>query len=410
MGAFLQALSALAPVAPAMSDARDLRTQREQEEAQFGQETELRKAQLTAQQFAAQAEQQRIRAGSQPMFKEGSQPEFNPLKGTYTQPAWNADKGAYEDVAVPGVSPEETAKYKLDSFKKNRTAASALMPDATPDQLDYLAYILSEMKPPATRAGMAETDYQKQSIALRQAQESLREAEFQASRDPNNPVLKTKVAQANAMLERAQAQLITAYAGAQGTTPSGTPLPGALTDADGNPIGSHFQSNVRPTGTEIGRADLSTSALDQMDTMKDILTKRSDLFGPAAGRATNFTQWVGSQDPDAQQFSAAARTAADHLAGVFGGRSQAALQAIYDTIGRNQTNPAAAIAALNQMEKAAKIIQKRGTRKTVGGVPQNTPFDDGGSNTVKLKAGGKSYNIPRDQVAAFRKDHPDATQ
>jgi hypothetical protein len=34
--------------------------------------------------------------------------------------------------------------------------------------------------------------------------------------------------------------------------------------------------------------------------------------------------WLGSQDPDAQRFKAARTIAADHLAGVFGGRSETA--------------------------------------------------------------------------------------
>ena len=95
-----------------------------------------------------------------------------------------------------------------------------------------------------------------------------------------------------------------------------------------------------PTGTERARADLAISAREQLGTMESILQNRADLFGPVAGRELNFQEWIGSQDPDAQRFKAAARIAADHLAGVFGGRSQAALEAIYQTIGNNATNPA----------------------------------------------------------------------
>lgn len=115
-----------------------------------------------------------------------------------------------------------------------------------------------------------------------------------------------------------------------------------------------------PTGTERARADLAVSAREQLNTMDQILNQRSDLFGPGKGQYTDFTKWVGSQDPDAQRFAAAARIAADHLAGVFGGRSKAALDAIYDAIGQNKTNPAAAIAALEQMNIAAAAIQGRG--------------------------------------------------
>jgi hypothetical protein len=86
-----------------------------------------------------------------------------------------------------------------------------------------------------------------------------------------------------------------------------------------------------------------------------------------AGRATDFTVWLGSQDPDAQRFEAAARIAADHLAGVFGGRSEAALEAIHDVVGQNRTNPQAATAGLEQMNIAAGAIQGRGSVGGAGG-------------------------------------------
>jgi len=213
-----------------------------------------------------------------------------------------------------------------------------------------------------------ETEFQKASLQLRQSALDLQKAKFQASQDPNNPQTKAALQRAQQEALRSQAYMIRAQAGAFGTY-NGQALPGAQLDSSGNPVGSMFQGNVKPTSTEMGRADLATSAIEQMDAMKGILKNRSDLFGPIAGRTTNFTQWVGSQDPDAQKFQAAARVAADHLAGVFGGRSQAALQHIYDVIGKNLTNPEAAIAGIEQMEVAANTIKARGTRHVVGGAP-----------------------------------------
>lgn len=153
----------------------------------------------------------------------------------------------------------------------------------------------------------------------------------------------------------------------QGVDMQHHPLPGAMQTDQGAPIGSSLQSNVRPTGTERSRADLASSAKDQMASMEKLLTTRKDLFGPSAGRKTDLTVWLGSQDPDAAAFKASARIVADHLAGVFGGRSEAALEGIYKVIGENKTNPRAAIAALNKMNEAATIIMKRGTVHTVGG-------------------------------------------
>ena len=126
-----------------------------------------------------------------------------------------------------------------------------------------------------------------------------------------------------------------------------------------------------------------------------MLSTRGDLFGPGAGRITNFRQWVGSPDPAAQQFKAAARTAADHLAGVFGGRSQAALDAIYDVIGNNITNPQAAIAGINQMAKAADVIQRIGSYRTVGGGGTPSPTGGKGAPAPKKNPGDDTDLLKR---------------
>jgi hypothetical protein len=170
---------------------------------------------------------------------------------------------------------------------------------------------------------------------------------------------------------------------AQGIGLDNKPLAGSMQTDTGETVGTANAPNVRPTGTERVRADLAASAKEQMASMESLLKKRSDLFGPTAGRATDFTQWIGSQDPDAQAFQASARIVADHLAGVFGGRSEAALAGIYNVIGKNKTNPAAAIAALEKMNQAATIIQKKGTVRTVGS-----------STEIKNKPAAKSSAAP----------------
>ncbi len=219
-------------------------------------------------------------------------------------------------------------------------------------------------------------EYRAAQLDLQQKKEELAAAKFAADQDPNNPATKQKLLAAQARFTQAQAYALRAQGSYLGTY-NGKPLPGAVLTGEGQPVGSSFSANVRPTGTELGRADLATSALDQIADMKSILKKRQDLFGPGAGQVTALTQWLGTQDPDAQRFQAAATTAADHLMGVFGGRSSATGQRIEAAMGQFKTNHAAAIAALDQFAKAAQMIQQRGTRKVVGGAPQNQP------NTVK---------------------------
>lgn len=211
-------------------------------------------------------------------------------------------------------------------------------------------------------------EYRAAQLDLRQKQEELAAAKFAAEQDPNNPATRAKLLNAQAKVTQAQAYALRAQGSYLGTY-NGQALPGAYLTESGQPVGSSFQSNVRPTSTEIGRADLATSALEQLGDMGSILKKRQDLFGPAGGRTTEFTQWIGSQDPEAQRFTAAVTTAADHLMGVFGGRSSATGQRIEKAMGQFKTNPDATLAALDQFAKAAQAIRQRGTRHVVGGVP-----------------------------------------
>lgn len=149
-------------------------------------------------------------------------------------------------------------------------------------------------------------------------------------------------------------------------TQGGVKLPGAMIDDNGDTVGTAFQSNVRPTGSERNKGDMAKSAHEQLGTLKEIVAKRPDIFGPANGRKTDFTVWLGSQDPDAQRFKAARTIAADHLAGTFGGRSETVLRDLDAAIGQFKTNPQAVQAGLDQLEKGNQVFLKAGTVRTVG--------------------------------------------
>lgn len=149
-------------------------------------------------------------------------------------------------------------------------------------------------------------------------------------------------------------------------TENGEALPGSMITDNGKSVGTAFQQNVRPTGQERNKADMANSAAQQIGDMKAIIQKRPDIFGPAAGRTTDMQVWLGSQDPDAQRFRAARTIAGDHLAGTFGGRSEAALHALDNALGQFKDNPQAALAGLDQLAGATKNFQKAGTVKTAG--------------------------------------------
>jgi len=231
-------------------------------------------------------------------------------------------------------------------------------------EIQPLAY--EEMSPQQ----QAVTDLKQSQQALADANEEVK----RASLDPSSPqyqlaLKKLQVAQQGhqAAQMRAQAALMNAYGGNYGTDMQGNALPGAMLTPEGQPIGSHFSGNVRPTGQERNKADMAASADKQIDDMLSIVQKRPDIFGPAAGRKTDFNVWLGSQDPDAQRFRAARTIAGDHLAGTFGGRSEAALNALDSAIGHFKDNPAAVTAGLNQLKSANQLFLQRGTVHTQGG-------------------------------------------
>jgi len=211
-------------------------------------------------------------------------------------------------------------------------------------------------------------DYRDATLQLRKSEEALHEAQFKASQDPNNPKFKLEAEKARTAAMRDEAYWIRAQANVFGEV-NGKPLPGALLTGSGDPVGSSFQGNVKPTGQEIGRTDLAISTLEQIGDVRGIIDKRPDMFGPGAGRGTDFTVWLGSQGPDAQRMKAAISTISSHLAGVFGSRSKYAQEEIARVIGQFRTNPDALKAALDQYQKAAETIQSKGVRHVVGGMP-----------------------------------------
>ncbi len=253
-----------------------------------------------------------------------------------------------------------------------------------------------------------EMDPQKQAVTdLKGSQEELAEANTalkKAANDPNSPQYRL----AQQRLESAQqARKIalgrlglseeTFNARYHGTDNAGNALPGAMLTDEGQPVGSSFSVNVRPTGTQRNKGNMATSADQQLNDIKSIVHKRPDIFGPAAGRKTDFTVWVGSQDPDAQRFRAARTIAGDHLAGTFGGRSEAALNALDEAIGHFKDNPKALDAGLDQLSEANKVFLHAGKVKTVGSnaakEPENQPQPSGGATPQKMQLNGRPIEI-----------------
>jgi hypothetical protein len=208
-----------------------------------------------------------------------------------------------------------------------------------------------------------------------------------AQNDPTAPAFKLAQGRLNVAQQNAQTAL--GRLGLQGQrfemqshgTQNGVALPGSMIDDNGNTIGTAFQQNVRPTGTERNKGDMAASAADQINDMKAIIQRNPQMFGPGYGQTTEFKRWIGGQSPDAQRFVAARTIAGDHLAGTFGGRSEAALTALDNAAGQFKDNPQAALAGLDQLAGANARFRQAGTVHTNGSKAAQHAPQPGGSET-----------------------------
>lgn len=302
------------------------------------------------------------------------------------------DQTALQSAAQLADTQSQTAQRTALGNKANAQAEA--IPDATATKQDageisLATHGLRRVTGPDGRVSIVPDEqspvFQKQQIANQLAQSSIAlkgaQAEYEKSKsNPNSPVFKLaaqrlQIAQQTqdrltgmmgTMQERADANMMTAKARTLGVDMNNKPLAGSMVTDEGDVVGGMNAANVRPTGTQRSKGNMAESADQQINDMKSIVASRPDIFGPAAGRKTDFDVWLGSQDPDAQRFRAARTIAGDHLAGTFGGRSEAALSALDSAIGHFRDNPAAVTAGLNQLQEANRLFMKAGKVKTVG--------------------------------------------
>jgi hypothetical protein len=128
---------------------------------------------------------------------------------------------------------------------------------------------------------------------------------------------------------------------------------------------------------------LAQSALTQIDTMEGLLKSDPSLTGPGAGQFTAFTNWIGSNSEDAQQFLAASTFLSEHGVGVFGGRNIHSIEDLQNLFGSLKTNPKALYAALEQARQTMSPWATAGGR-----LPSKGPApraEKGGTSTGKYK-------------------------
>lgn len=306
----------------------------------------------------------------------------------------------------------QLGRYGLKMVPNPQTGAMEAVPDETSpaykSQQDKDAKLQAQ-----TELIGAQTDSAKAQKEYRDAQTAFQKLKA----DPSSVIYqqaqqRLQTAQQNANLAASRLSLSQQTYNARylGMGPDGQALPGAMVTDDGRPVGSVNAANVRPTAKERTNSDLASSAAEQLNDIKGIIQRHSTLFGPGYGQTSQFRQWVGSQDPDAQRFMAARTIAADHLAGVFGGRSEAALAALDKAIGQLKDNPDAAIAGIDQLGKANQRFVSAGQVNSVGSTGTSGPASSAPSSIPAAAAAqlreGVNYTFSNGQVWTKRNGKP----
>jgi hypothetical protein len=287
---------------------------------------------------------------------------------------------------IANKSNQQLAVHGLKSVTDPATGVTTVVPDT--DSPVYKANQDKDAKlQQQTELIGAQTDNTRAQQELRAAQTAFTNNKS----DPNSLVSKQvqqrlDTAKKNASISAgklSQSQL-TYDARYLGTGRDGQALAGTMITDDGAPVGSAFSSNVRPTGTERNKADMASSADTQIADMKAIIQRNPTMFGPGYGQSTEFKKWIGGQSPDAQRFMSARTIAADHLAGTFGGRSEAALAALDAAAGQFKDNPEAALAGLDQLGGANKSFMEAGAVRTTGSKAAGAPSKGGAGNSADV--------------------------
>ena len=135
------------------------------------------------------------------------------------------------------------------------------------------------------------------------------------------------------------------------------------------------------------KAMLAASALQQINTIKDLIDAHPDLVGPASGRINAIQQMGGVQSPDFARFTAAATYLAEHGSGVFGSRAIGTVHDLEKAITDPSFNADAMKASLDQAEitnqsflnpQGAQVMSPTGAKSVGDLLPKSGAAKAGG--------------------------------
>ena len=159
-------------------------------------------------------------------------------------------------------------------------------------------------------------------------------------------------------------------------------------------------ANAKIGSDEQKRADLAQNIYENLDALDDIATRRPELFGPVAGRLTDLKVATGTSDPDIAKLEVLKHNLGMVQQGVHGMRSAQGVEASAAALVNGYHNSPAALKAATQAA--------RESARTFSADSENPGKPRPAESTTTFKDNGTTYHIPADQIAEFKKDHPNA--
>lgn len=124
------------------------------------------------------------------------------------------------------------------------------------------------------------------------------------------------------------------------------------------------QNNPKPTADEQRRADLAENLNENLGTLREIVGRRPELFGPLAGRWAELKQKFGSDDPDLATLQTIEHQIGMAQISAHGMRSAHGIQAAGDSIlNHMHSGPHAVMAAIDAAQNSVKTFQGDVQRK-----------------------------------------------
>lgn len=151
-------------------------------------------------------------------------------------------------------------------------------------------------------------------------------------------------------------------------TENGEALPGSLTTDSGKPVGTAFQQNVRPTGTQRDAAGRADTMLDIDARIRKAL-EHPDIksgTGPLAGRLSEIENRAGVLPHDLAELKNDLVSYGAFQAGLHPVRGIGALQYFDKVMGGLGQNPEELIGKLDSNKATADSVKKVGSPKTEG--------------------------------------------